>query len=197
MISFVPFLVFSYLIGSIPTAFWLGKAIYGVDIRQHGSGNSGATNSMRVLGKGAGFTVLIIDILKGWGIVLLARALDFRMEDQFLFGLAAVMGHILSIFAGFRGGKGIATSFGIILALNPIGALCSTMVFMVVVALSKYVSLGSLLGSFAFLMYSISFGENNLFFLLACTALFLLLCYTHRSNIGRLIQGKENKFPPK
>jgi len=114
MPEFVPFLVFAYLVGSIPTAYWYGKVIHNIDIRKHGSGNSGATNSLRVLGKKAGITVLFIDVLKGFAIISLLNYLGWKKEDQLLIGLAAVVGHLLPIFANFKGGKGIATSFDLL-----------------------------------------------------------------------------------
>jgi acyl phosphate:glycerol-3-phosphate acyltransferase len=197
MSDFVPFLVLSYLIGSIPTAYWYGKFIHKVDIRELGSGNSGATNSLRVLGKKAGITVLLIDIVKGLTIILLTRFLGFNLEDQFLIGLGAVIGHLLPIFAQFKGGKGIATSFGLIIGISPYGAIICVLVFVIVVKFTKYVSLGSLLGAFSFIIFSFFKFPDSLFLQLTCLVLFLILCFTHRANISRLIKGVENEYPPK
>lgn len=197
MPDFVPFLVLAYLIGSIPTAYWYGKWVHNVDIRKHGSGNSGATNSLRVLGKKAGITVLLIDVLKGFVIITLLHYLGWKKEDQLLIGLAAVIGHLLPVFANFKGGKGIATSFGLIIGLNPIGALICLAVFVVVVKLTSYVSLGSLLGSLSFIIFALFRYQDQPFFPVVCLLLFVLLCYTHRMNIQRLIKGVENKYPPR
>lgn len=196
MSEFVPFLVLAYLIGSIPTAYWYGKVFHKVDIREMGSGNSGATNSLRVLGKKAGITVLLIDIFKGFVVVLITRLAGFNLEDQFLISIGAVVGHLLPIFAQFKGGKGIASSFGIIIGINPYGAIICILVFVTIVKLTKYVSLGSLLGAFSFLIFSVFVYQDSLFIPLCCLILFLLLCFTHRQNIKRLLKGIENKYPP-
>ncbi|WP_304238483.1 glycerol-3-phosphate 1-O-acyltransferase PlsY [Jiulongibacter sediminis] len=198
MTAFIPYLILAYLLGSVPTAVLYGKFVHGVDIRDHGSGNAGATNSLRVLGKKAGFAVLIIDVLKGVLAVQIPRMFfSNEPETLIIFGFAAVIGHLLPVFAGFRGGKGIATSFGIILALQPLASLICLLVFVAVVYISKYVSLGSLTGSFSFLIYSFFALPELRFFQLMCFVLFLLLVYTHRQNIKRLLSGTENKYPPK
>lgn len=197
MSEFVPFLVLAYLIGSIPTAYWYGKAVHKVDIREMGSGNSGATNSLRVLGKKAGIIVLLIDIFKGLIVVWIARFAGFSLEDQFIIGIAAVIGHLLPVFAQFKGGKGIATSFGIIVGINPYGAIICVLIFVIVVKFSKYVSLGSLLGAFSFLIFSFFAYKDSSFIQLCCFLLFAILCFTHRQNIKRLANGVENKYPPK
>ncbi|MGR3811414.1 glycerol-3-phosphate 1-O-acyltransferase PlsY [Jiulongibacter sp. NS-SX5] len=198
MIEFLPFLILAYLLGSTPTAVLYGRFVHGVDIRDHGSGNAGATNSLRVLGKRAGLAVLIIDVIKGVLAVQIPRMFfSNEPETLIIFGFAAVIGHLLPIFAGFRGGKGIATSFGVILALQPLAALICLAVFALVVYLSKYVSLASLTASFSFLIYSLIAMPELRFFQLMCLILFLLLVYTHRQNIKRLLNGVENKYPPK
>ncbi len=186
-----------YLVGSIPTAVWYAKIFHKIDIREFGSKNAGATNSLRVLGKKAGIIVLLIDILKGIGVILLAKTLGLQADDAFLVGIAAVIGHLLPVFAGFRGGKGIATSFGIILALNPYGALLCIIVFLVIVYFTKYVSLGSLLGAFSFLIFNLFHNPTEKFFHFMCLGLFLILLFTHRENIQRLVKGTENRYPPK
>ncbi len=198
MLNFAVFLVFAYLMGSIPTAVVYGRLVHGVDIRKHGSGNAGATNSLRVLGKKAGITVLIIDMLKGIiPIVLCRHFFSDDPETLILIGLAAVAGHLLPIFAGFRGGKGVATSFGVILALFPLAALICLLVFVALVYLTRYVSLASMAGSFAFLVYSLVALPGLRFFQWMCLVLFLVLVYTHRENIRRLLRGTENRYPPK
>lgn len=197
MIVAVGFTVLAYLVGSIPSAVWYARVFHGIDIREHGSGNAGATNSLRILGKKAGVTVLIIDTLKGF---LPAFVSGFYLQEpylQFIVGLAAVIGHILPVFSGFRGGKGIATSLGVILAIYPLGALISVVVFGLTVWLTRYVSLGSLLASLAFFVVLILHFPSDLYLILVGLGLFLLLVFMHRSNIGRLIKGNENKFPPK
>ncbi len=198
MLQFSVFLLFAYLMGSIPTAVLYGRLVHGVDIRKHGSGNAGATNSLRVLGKKAGITVLIIDMLKGIIPILICRYFFSNdPEDLILIGFAAVVGHLLPVFAGFRGGKGVATSFGVILALYPLAALICLLVFLILVYLTRYVSLSSMAGSLTFLVYSLIALPDLRFFQLMCLVLFLVLVYMHRANIKRLINGTENRYPPK
>jgi glycerol-3-phosphate acyltransferase PlsY len=187
----------AYLLGSIPSAYWYGKYFHGIDIREHGSGNIGATNSLRVLGKKAGIFVLIFDLLKGLIPVYLGRYLGLSEEMVFLIGLTAILGHIFSIFAGFKGGKGIATSLGVILAVSPIGGGMSAVVFIVIVYITKYVSLGSLLAGLAFVVYFLIL--NGVFNPLSYIAfgLLLLIVFTHRINIQKLLNGTENKLGKK
>ena len=189
--------LFAYVLGSIPTAYWYAKYFHDIDIREHGSGNIGATNSLRVLGKKAGIIVLIFDLLKGLIPAYLARFLGLSEEVVFLIGITSILGHIFSVFAGFKGGKGIATSLGVILAVSPIGGGVSVLVFITVVYISKYVSLGSLLAGLAFVVYFlITSGFLNT---LSYTAigLFLLIVFTHRVNIQKLLNGTENKIGKK
>jgi acyl phosphate:glycerol-3-phosphate acyltransferase len=198
MIEIAGFILLAYLMGSIPTAVLYGRIFHKMDVRDHGSGNAGATNSLRVLGKRAGIIVLIVDLLKGYLAIKIAQYfLGEDLSALIIIGFSAVIGHLLPIFSGFRGGKGIATSFGVILALSPLGALISLIVFVVVVYLTKYVSLASLLGSFSFIPFNFWNRPDNHFFHLMTIALFLLLLFTHRQNVGRLISGVENKYPPK
>lgn len=195
MLEFLPFLVTAYLLGSIPSAVLYARIFHGIDIRDHGSGNAGATNSLRVMGKKAGAVVLIFDMLKGITAVLIARFfLGNDLETLMIIGFVAVIGHLLPVFAKFRGGKGVATSFGIMLAIHPLGALFSLIVFITVVKLTRYVSLSSLLGSFAFLLFSFFQSHHSLLFSLLCLALFLVLVFTHRQNIKRLLARQENKI---
>ena len=154
-------LVVAYLLGSVPSAIWVGKRFYGIDVREHGSGNAGATNTFRVLGKKAGIPVLLLDILKGFLAVKLAYLQTVYLPDNLVpftnvklaFGFAAVIGHIFPVFAGFRGGKGIATLLGLVLALHLQAALGALGIFMVVLLVTKYVSLGSMLAGISFPLF--------------------------------------------
>ena len=198
MLQVAGFILIAYLLGSIPTAVLYGRLVHKVDVREFGSGNAGATNSLRVLGKRAGLVVLIIDLLKGFLAIKIAQYyLGSDVSALIIVGFAAVIGHLLPVFSGFRGGKGIATSFGVILALSPYGALVCLIVFVVVVYFTKYVSLASLLGSFSFIPFNLWNSPDDRFFHIMTVALFLLLLFTHRENVGRLIKGVENKYPPK
>lgn len=189
--------VFAYIMGSIPTAYWYAKYFHGIDIRQHGSGNVGATNSLRVLGKKAGIIVLIFDLLKGLLPVLIARSLGFSEEQTFLIGIVCILGHIWSVFANFKGGKGIATSLGVILAVSPAGAGISLVVFVAIVYFTKYVSLASMLAGLAFVFYYLVFNYEQTNMSLIAFGLFMLLVFTHRENIKRLVAGTESKISSK
>ncbi len=195
-------LLLAYLIGSIPSAVWIGKYMYGVDVRNLGSGNSGATNTFRVLGKKAGIPVLIIDIFKGWLAVQLAYVIgDFRPETQlfenfrFLLGLAAVLGHIFPIFAQFKGGKGIATILGAMIAIHYQAALISMIIFLVVFLSTHFVSLSSILGSLMFpLSIMFIFNYSSPTFVLYSFMVWVLVLATHQKNIERLLSKKESKI---
>jgi len=201
LISFLGLLL-AYVLGSIPTAVWVGKSFYGVDVRDEGSGNAGATNTIRVLGVKAGIPVIIIDILKGYFAVWLMQYFvpadwsnDAIIYFEIAAGLLAVIGHTLPVFARFRGGKGVATLLGMGIALYGWPVLISVIIFVLVVAVTRYVSLGSLMAGIAFpLVVIFYYHENNpgLIILSIFVALFLL--WTHRKNIGRLAKGTENKF---
>lgn len=194
----------SYLLGSIPTAIWYGETYHGIDIRLHGSGNAGATNTFRVLGRKAGSIVLFVDALKGFLATGLAAVLFyFRLVDwetcvtlKILFGFLAVIGHLLPIFCDFKGGKGVATTLGMVLALHPQAALVSILVFLVVFAVSKYVSLGSMIASLAFpIMLVVGvFGEELPILIYFGSFVALLVVFTHRQNIVRIFQGTENRM---
>ncbi len=197
--------VAAYLIGSICTAVWLGKWYYGIDIRQHGSGNSGATNTFRVLGKKPGSIVMLIDILKGWAATSLAGLLvvfNAIPEDhsivyyQLGLGMLAVVGHIFPVYERFKGGKGVATLLGMMLAIQPEVALVCIGVFVVVLFVSKYVSLGSILGALSFPMLLLlhpRFHPDNPILIIFGFILFAVVVITHRKNINRLIAGEESK----
>jgi acyl phosphate:glycerol-3-phosphate acyltransferase len=191
----------SYLLGSIPSAVWIGKVLYGVDVREYGSKNAGATNTIRTLGWKAGLPVFIIDALKAFAAVYLARIYgyyspgtkDFVTLEVFL-GAFAVLGHIFPIFAGFKGGKGVASLFGMILAITPYPTLIALGIFLVTLFTTKYVSLSSIVSGFAFpvlIMFVFKTSIQSLIiFSLICTVLLLL---THQKNIERLIRKEESK----
>ncbi|MBX2952853.1 MAG: glycerol-3-phosphate 1-O-acyltransferase PlsY [Leadbetterella sp.] len=184
----------AFLIGSVPTAYWYAKYVHHLDIRQHGSGNIGATNSLRVLGKKAGIIVLFIDMLKGLIPVLVARELGFTPEGTLLAGIMAVLGHLFSPFVGFKGGKGIATGFGVILAFSPLAALASILVFGIVLYFSRYVSLGSVCGVLAFWVYTFFQPDSSPEILFLASVLAALLIISHRKNLGRLWNGTESRI---
>jgi len=190
----------AYLLGSIPTAVWVSKKYYGFDIREVGSGNAGATNAFRVLGTKTGVLVLFVDMLKGALAVKLAYLSSYAFGSiaftnlQIGLGLLAVVGHIFPVFAQFKGGKGIATLFGLILGIQPIVALSLVAVFLFILVLTKYVSVSSMIASIAFpIMILFVFKEPELSYRLFAVATALLVILTHHKNIQRLIKGCENK----
>ncbi|MFT4062492.1 MAG: glycerol-3-phosphate 1-O-acyltransferase PlsY [Edaphocola sp.] len=195
-------LVAAYLIGSIPTAVWVSKNIFGIDIREHGSGNAGATNTFRVLGKNAGIAVMTVDMLKGFVAVKFSYlshhvpSSEPMINLQVGLGLCAVLGHIFPIWAGFRGGKGIATLFGMILAIQYYVALSLVGVFLLMLFLTRYVSLSSIAASLAFpLLILIIFKEKaqEMSYKLFAIATACMVVLTHYKNIGRLLAGNESK----
>ncbi|WP_435353000.1 glycerol-3-phosphate 1-O-acyltransferase PlsY [Emticicia sp. SJ17W-69] len=191
--------IFAYLLGSIPSAVWYGKIFHGIDIRQHGSGNAGATNSLRIFGKKAGIIVLIFDFLKGFLAVFLTRHF-LKSDDELIpliMGVMVILGHIYPVFAQFRGGKGVATAIGVVVAVLPMAALVCVVVFLLTVFLTKYVSLGSLLGALAFPMQVSLKLWNDVtdpYYVGLAWLFFFILAYTHRENIQRLVKGTESKF---
>lgn len=196
--------VVAYLLGSIPTAVWYGRGFFGIDIRQYGSGNAGATNTFRVLGKRAGTIVMLVDVLKGYTAASMSSLLwymDVITEKEILtfkivFGLVAVIGHLYPVFADFKGGKGVATVLGMILATHPEMAAVCIGIFLLVVIASQYVSLGSILAALAFpvLLLLQIFGQKENPLLIALGfVIFLLVVVTHQKNIGRLLRGQENR----
>ena len=197
-------LILAYLFGSIPTAVWLGQGIYGIDVREYGSGNAGATNTFRVLGKKAGITVMVIDILKGWTATNLATFIGLSVTGpqhstqfvnyQLALGITAVMGHLFPIFAGFRGGKGIATLFGMILAVHFEAAIICVLVFLAVLLITKYVSLSSISAGFAFPLSVVFIFQSPIrSILLYAMCICVLILVTHQKNIERLLRGSESK----
>lgn len=202
ILSAVLLFITAYLLGSIPTAVWTGKIFYNIDVRDHGSGNAGFTNAMRILGLKAGIPVLILDILKGFLAVYLFRFFPEQLLTDFnsqlfpiLFGLLALFGHIFPVFAQFRGGKGVATGFGILLGLFPAGAALTLAAFLFVMLISRYVSLGSIAASLSFPVWVlILYPRNNIPLLVFSLFLTSLILFTHRKNIKRLLKGKENRI---
>ena len=192
----------AYLLGSIPSSVWIGKIFYGIDVREHGSGNAGTTNTIRILGYKAGIPVFIIDALKGWFAVFLTKivfgyfpTIDMPEYMSFVAAVAVVLGHIFPIFAGFRGGKGVATLLGVGFGLIPIPALIALGIFMVVLFSFGYVSLASITAAVTlpFVTYFFVMPEHILLLLLT-VAVAIFVPITHRQNIKRLLSGTENKF---
>lgn len=194
--------VLAYLLGSVSTAVLVSKRFYGVDIREHGSGNAGATNTFRVLGKNAGVIVMLADILKGFLAVKLSIFSYYTWTSepfvnlQVILGIAAVLGHIFPIWAGFRGGKGIATLFGMILGIQPLVAVSLVGVFMLMLLATRYVSLSSISASIAFpLLILFIFREPELSYKIFAIGTAALVVLTHHKNISRLLTGSESKVP--
>lgn len=203
--SYIIFGLLAYHLGSIPTAVWVGRAWYGLDVREHGSKNAGATNTFRVLGKKPGIVVLAVDIVKGFLAVSIVKwfvivmALDFTFDDvvqvQVVCAVAAILGHIFPVFAGFKGGKGVATSLGIIVGLEPLSALICIGLFLIVFIISNYVSLGAIIVAFAFpvVVWWVTDNSSDVLFIFSII-LSLAVIAAHRKNIIRLIKGEENKM---
>ncbi|MEH7490870.1 glycerol-3-phosphate 1-O-acyltransferase PlsY [Neobacillus niacini] len=187
-------LLSSYLIGSIPTALIVGKLVYGVDIRDHGSKNPGATNTLRVLGKGSAIIVVLVDIGKGALAAYLPLHFNLDVEPLY-FGLMAVVGHCYPIFAGFRGGKAIATTAGTLAVANFPLALIAYVTFFLVIFLTKYVFFGSISVGLSLLVYSFISPQQDFELIFSFFTLFLI--YLHRSNIRNLILGIEPKINDK
>lgn len=189
----------AYLLGSIPTAVWVGKIFFNIDVREHGSGNAGATNVMRVLGVKTGIPVLLTDMLKGWFAVYLVHfqgviepGTEAWMLVAIILGVLAVVGHIFPVFAGFRGGKGVATIAGVCISLHPLATVSALGVFILVLIIWKYVSLGSISAGISFpawviLVYNSQYLSMVIFSAVAA----VLLIVTHRPNIKRLLKGEE------
>lgn len=197
-------IIIAYLLGSIPSAVWVSKWVYGIDIREHGSGNAGATNTFRILGTKAGSGVMIADMMKGFIAVKLSIFSSYAWTSepfvnlQIFLGLAAVLGHIFPIWAEFRGGKGIATLFGMILSIHPIVAVSLVLVFVMMLLLTRYVSLSSIAASIAFpvlILFIFNAQAQELSYRLFAIATAFLVVLTHHKNISRLISGNESKVP--
>ncbi|MCU0361881.1 MAG: glycerol-3-phosphate 1-O-acyltransferase PlsY [Bacteroidales bacterium] len=195
-------LTLAYFIGSVPTAVWAGKLFHKIDIREHGSRNAGATNTVRVLGWKTGIPVLVIDLAKGWLAAMLPVFFGMAERDssrlvnlQIFAGVLAVLGHIYPLFAGFRGGKGVATVFGVLLALHPLLTVSCLGVFLAVVLPTGIVSIASISAGLAFpLLLFLVFDTPSDVFRIFSVIVALALVYTHRQNIRRLLKGEEKKL---
>ena len=195
-------LIMAYLLGSVPTAVWVGKLFYGKDVREHGSGNAGATNTIRVLGYAAGIPVLLFDVFKGWCAVQLTWffpegivSQDIEIYIKIGYAVAAVLGHIFPVFAGFRGGKGVGTLAGVGIALYPLALLIILGIFILILTLTRYVSLSSILGAISFPIVVVFItGQHHPGLVALAIFVALFIPATHLKNIRRLIKGEENRF---
>jgi len=195
-------IVIAYLLGSIPSAVWIGKKFHNIDVREHGSGNAGTTNTIRVLGWATGIPVLLIDILKGWLAAMLPVFFHLSQHGtalltdlQLLTGVVAIVGHIFPVFAQFRGGKGVATVFGVFLALQPLLTLCVIGVFLVVLFITGIVSVSSMSAGLSFpILLFLFFDTPSILFKIFSVLTGIALLITHRKNIGRIWRGEEKKL---
>ncbi len=189
-------LALAYVIGATPTSYWVGRVGHGVDLREAGSGNLGATNAFRVLGWKSALPVVVVDIAKGWGPAALFPALaGVSFPWSFAFGLAAVLGHMFSFWVGFRGGKGMATGAGMFLALAPAAVGAALVLWLVVTLSTGYVSLASIIVAAALPpMIAVTPHEGGTTLVWLSSALAVFIIWKHRSNIGRLRRGEENRF---
>ncbi|MDD5427997.1 MAG: glycerol-3-phosphate 1-O-acyltransferase PlsY [Candidatus Omnitrophica bacterium] len=199
ILMFIVSTVLGYLIGSFPTSFLLAKAMKGVDIRQVGSGNAGATNVLRSVGKLPALITLIVDVAKGIFVVTFIANffysylpdVDYDFYRSFL-GLVAVCGHIWPAWLNFRGGKGVATTLGVAIGLAPSVLLPSAFIWLVIFFTTNYVSLASILAMIAFPVIAIAFGQS-IYLVLISAVICSISIYKHRENITRLLKGQENK----
>ncbi|HQW92858.1 MAG TPA: glycerol-3-phosphate 1-O-acyltransferase PlsY [Ferruginibacter sp.] len=196
-------IILSYLIGSIPTALIISRRFFGIDIRDYGSGNMGATNTFRVLGSRYGTMVMVFDILKGMAAVMLYNFLPFYVNNDLErtnlmlgLGLSAVIGHVFPVFAGFKGGKGVATLLGMVLAIQPVIAVSCIGIFVLVLFLTRYVSLSSILAAVALPICVLwIWNENELLYRVFALIVAILVVVTHQKNIGRILRGVESRVP--
>ncbi|NOZ48191.1 MAG: glycerol-3-phosphate 1-O-acyltransferase PlsY [Chlorobi bacterium] len=201
IIGNIVLLILAYLIGSIPSSVWIGKYFYKIDIRNFGSGNAGATNTFRVLGIKAGIPVFFFDIFKGWAAIQLIYLSSYYIPKtgdfinfQLLLGIAALIGHIFPIYVGFKGGKGVATLMGIIVAIHPLAALISMGIFVCTLLISKYVSLSSMVAGFSFpILIIVVFETTTTSLVIFSLIISVLLLFTHQKNIERLLKKEESK----
>jgi glycerol-3-phosphate acyltransferase PlsY len=192
----------AYILGSIPTAIWAGRVFRGIDIREHGSGNAGAANAIRVLGWKTGVPVLLIDMAKGWLAAMLPVFFGLAEPDTALItnlqigtGLTAILGHIFPVFAKFRGGKGVATAAGVLLAVHPLLTLSCLGVFLIVFLITRIVSVSSMSAGIAFpILLFVLFDTPSLIFRIFSIFVAIALLITHKNNIKRLIKGEEKKL---
>lgn len=205
--NFLLFGSIAYLLGSIPSAVWIGKAWYGIDVREHGSKNAGATNTFRILGKKAGITVLVLDILKGFLAVLMPIIFhkigllkdevtsDDLIYYQIVAAILVVLGHVFPVFAHFNGGKGVATSLGVIIGIHPPAAGVCLVLFVIVFILFEYVSLAAICAAifFPFIIVFL-FQVTNLWLIIFSIILSSAVILAHKKNIERLLKGEEGKM---
>jgi glycerol-3-phosphate acyltransferase PlsY len=196
-------IVIAYLIGSVPTALIISRKYFGIDIRDYGSGNMGATNAFRILGPKFGIIIMVLDIIKGMLAVGLFYFLPEYLSNELLrtnfmigLGLSAVLGHIFPVFANFKGGKGVATILGMLIAIQPVVALCCLAVFAIVLFFTRYVSLSSILAA---IMLPVSvlwiWNEHEILYRVFALLVALMVVLTHQKNISRLIKGHESRMP--
>jgi glycerol-3-phosphate acyltransferase PlsY len=196
--------IVAYLLGSIPSAVWIGKHFYGIDVREHGSHNAGTTNTLRVLGRRAAFPVFVIDFLKGFVAVTLSNLVFYHsgtsLNDLYmvkiLLVVAAVLGHIFPLFAGFKGGKGVATMAGAIMGVDPAGVMVCLAVWVVMLIVTHYVSLSSMIAGATFPIVMMISPKTNgsLAMIIFSFVVAVMLVVTHRKNIKRLREGTESKI---
>lgn len=196
-------IIIAYLVGSVPSSIWVGKWFFGIDVRDFGSKNAGATNTFRTIGKRAGFPVLFFDILKGWASVyFLSKYSSYDLSTnayinlQMAIGVAAVLGHVFPVYERFKGGKGVATLLGIVLAINFPAAVVCFGIFVIIYLISQYVSLGAIVAAIAFPFVTIFvFKVNSNSLIYFSVALAILVVVRHRKNIERLLKKQEGKMP--
>lgn len=193
--------IFAYLLGSIPTSVWISRAFYNIDIRDFGSGNAGSTNTFRILGVKAGIIVFLVDVLKGFVAVNLIHFTNYYIPNsgdyiniQLLLGIAALLGHIFPIYVGFKGGKGVATLFGVICAISLYPTLIMAGIFIVTLVATRYVSLSSMIAGFSFPVLTIViFKETTPTLVIFSLIIAILMLFTHQKNIERLLAKEEKK----
>jgi len=202
MFNFILVFLSAYLLGSIPSSVWIGKAFHSTDVREHGSKNAGTANVIRVLGWKTGIPVLLIDVAKGWLAAKLPLFMGLAepgtarlVNLQVLAGLVAIAGHIFPVFAGFRGGKGVATVFGVLLAVHFLVTVSCFGVFLAVFLSTGYISLGSMSAGVAFPVFLfLLFDSPSLLFKIFSVFIAIALLITHRNNIKRLLNGTEGRL---
>lgn len=192
-------LLSAYVLGAVPFSVLISKYIFKNDVRKHGSGNPGATNTLRTFGVGAGLLVLLMDMAKGVGAVYLGSLMtewyNWSSEEQMaLAGGMAIIGHILSPFLNFKGGKGVATTVGVVVALHPVFALVIIGVFLMILLVSRFVSLASMAAAVCYAILIIAYRNESLILILFSIAVMLIILVKHQANIKRLANQEESKF---